>query len=418
MMLVFGVLGYLFKKLKLPAGAAGAGAGAGRHGRVQLPPGDAAVAGRLSHLLGNPLVGSLMALALVMLLWPAGGACFKDMLRGARRCAREDNDMKIAVVGAGAIGGYLGGRLALAGEEVTFIARNRNLEAIQANGLRLIEEDGTSGTRATVRACRRWPTPASAGRGAADVKAHQVKDVLPDMRGLFGPDTMVVTMQNGIPWWYFHKLAGPYEGRAVESVDPRASRGQHRARARDRQRRLPGVRAGRAGRVKVIEGNRFTLGELDGSEPAHRRAVAGLIARRLQGAGVEGHPQRDLGQAVGQPQLQPDQRADARHAGRHLPFPLTRALAAGMMREAQAVGEKLGVEFKIARQAHRRRRGGGRAQDLDAAGRRSRPPAGTRGAGRFGARTRPHHRHADAEHRRGLRSSDNRMVTGVLSFDA
>lgn len=128
--------------------------------------------------------------------------------------------MKIAVVGAGAIGGYLAVKLSRAGNEVTCIARGPNLAAIQAKGMSLILEDGTVEDAPNIRGVQKM-----ADAGVQDVilltlKAHQVKDVAADMRALFGPDTMVVTMQNGIPWWYFHKLGGDYEGTPVTSVDP------------------------------------------------------------------------------------------------------------------------------------------------------------------------------------------------------
>jgi len=128
--------------------------------------------------------------------------------------------MKIAVVGAGAIGGYLGAKLSLAGEDVTFIARNKNLAAINANGFKLILEDGSEQHAEKVRAVQAMADAGPQDAVLLTLKAHQVKDVLPDLRALFGPETMVVTMINGLPWWYFHKLAGPYEGRQLESVDP------------------------------------------------------------------------------------------------------------------------------------------------------------------------------------------------------
>ncbi len=128
--------------------------------------------------------------------------------------------MKWAIVGAGAIGGYLGTRLAIAGEELTFIARRRNLEAINAAGFRLVLEDGTQEHASSVRAVE-----SMADAGPQDVvlittKAHQLRELVPAIRGLFGPETTVVTMVNGVPWWYFHNLPGPWEGRAVTSVDP------------------------------------------------------------------------------------------------------------------------------------------------------------------------------------------------------
>ena len=113
--------------------------------------------------------------------------------------------MKICVVGAGAIGGCLGTRLSLAGEEVTFIARRRNLEAINADGFRLLLEDGTQLHAPNVHA-----VPHMVEAGPQDVvlitlKAHQLREVVAELPALFGPDTVVVTMVNGVPWWYFHQ---------------------------------------------------------------------------------------------------------------------------------------------------------------------------------------------------------------------
>src|SRR3989338_9726673 len=128
--------------------------------------------------------------------------------------------MKICVVGAGAIGGLMGAKLALAGEEVTLIARGAHLEAMQKNGLKLIEEDGSEHVARNVKA-----TSKLSEAGVQDVvilalKAHQVEPIATELPALFGPDTIVVTTQNGIPWWYFQKHGGEFEGRRVETVDP------------------------------------------------------------------------------------------------------------------------------------------------------------------------------------------------------
>lgn len=110
--------------------------------------------------------------------------------------------MSIAIVGAGAIGGYLGVRLAEAGEDVTFIARS-NAAAIQADGMRLIEEDGTEIHSTSVKATRSMQEAGVHEVVLLTVKAHQVGPIAADLHHLIGPDTVVVTMQNGIPWWYF-----------------------------------------------------------------------------------------------------------------------------------------------------------------------------------------------------------------------
>ena len=204
--------------------------------------------------------------------------------------------MKIAVVGAGAIGGYLGARLAIAGETVTFVARNRNLEAIRARGFHLINEDGSEQRAESVRAVQQMAEAGPQDVVLLTVKAHQVRDLLPQLRELFGPHTAVVTMINGVPWWYFHKLAGPYEGRAVTRVDPDGAI----AAAIEPERVIgsvvyPAAELLEPGVVKVIEGNRFTLGEPDGSRSERvETAVGGL--QRARGLG---HFRGQVGQRDG-----------------------------------------------------------------------------------------------------------------------
>ena len=257
--------------------------------------------------------------------------------------------MKIAVVGAGAIGGYLGARLARAGEDVTFIARNKNLEAINAGGFRLILEDGSVEHTPEVRAVQRM-----ADAGAQDVvlltlKAHQVRDVLPELRALFGPQTMVVTMINGIPWWYFHKLGGPHDGRAVTSVDPDGL-----IAANIEPERVigsvvyPAAELVEPGVVRLIEGNRFTLGELDGSRSERIEA----LSQAMMKAGFKSPVSKDIRGEIwlklwGNLSFNPISALTHATLEDICRFPATRALAAAMMGEAQRVAEKLGVEFKI-----------------------------------------------------------------------
>src|SRR5690349_19493132 len=131
--------------------------------------------------------------------------------------------MKIAVVGAGAIGGYLGGWLAAAGEDVTFIARGANLEAICRRGMKVTGEDGKETIATNVRAFSRMSEAGTHDVVLLTVKAHQVADVAGDLHHLCHEDTAIVTMQNGIPWWYFLNHDGPCTGHAVRSADPDGS---------------------------------------------------------------------------------------------------------------------------------------------------------------------------------------------------
>ncbi len=257
--------------------------------------------------------------------------------------------MKIAVVGAGAIGGYLGAKLSMAGEDVTFIARNRNLQAINAHGFRLILEDGSQAHAPNARAVQH---PADAGPQDAvllTVKAHQVADLLPDLRGLFGPQTMVVTMINGVPWWYFQRLGGAWDGQVLESVDPGG-----RIAAQIESERIigsvvyPASELVEPGVVRVIEGNRFTLGELDGSRSERIEALSQAMIR----AGFKSPVSKDIRGEIwvklwGNLSFNPISALTHATLEDICTFAPTRQLAAAMMTEAQAIGEKLGVEFKV-----------------------------------------------------------------------
>ncbi|KQW76156.1 2-dehydropantoate 2-reductase [Methylibium sp. Root1272] len=257
--------------------------------------------------------------------------------------------MKIAVVGAGAIGGYLGAKLAIAGEDVTFIARNKNLAAINAHGFRLVLEDGSEQHAPTARAVQQMAEAGPQDAVLLTVKAHQVRDLLPDLRQLFGPETMVVTMINGVPWWYFHKLAGPYEGRTLQSVDPDGLLAQHIEPERVIGSVVyPAAELVAPGVVKVIEGNRFTLGEPDGSRSPRIEALSQAMIR----AGFKSPVAKDIRGEIwvklwGNLSFNPISALTHATLQDICRFPLSRELAARMMGEAQAVGQKLGVEFKI-----------------------------------------------------------------------
>ena len=210
--------------------------------------------------------------------------------------------MKVAVVGAGAIGGYLGAKLALAGEAVTFIARGRNLDAIRRGGMKLVLEDGSEQAPAEVRA---FESGAEAGEQdfiLLTVKAHQVAAVAPQLQPMCGPDTAIVTMQNGIPWWYFHAHGGELAGRPVTSadpdgtiaqqIDPRRIIGSVVYPAAELVQPGCGARGGRQPLHPWRAGRQY--------DAAHSGDCSGTDPRRPQSADRRRHPQRDLAQAVGQ----------------------------------------------------------------------------------------------------------------------
>lgn len=257
--------------------------------------------------------------------------------------------MKLAIVGAGAIGGYLGTKLALAGEDVTFIARRRNLEVINGQGFRLLLQDGSEQHAANVRAVERMVDAGPQDAVLITLKAHQLHEVVAQIPAMFGPQTVVVTMINGVPWWYFHRLAGPYEGRAVASVDPDGTIAA--AIAADRvigSVVYPAAELVAPGVVKLVEGNRFTLGEPSGERTPRIEA----LSKVLMNAGFKAPIARDIRSELwvklwGNLSFNPISALTHATLEEICNDPPSRELAAAMMREAQAVAQALGVVFKI-----------------------------------------------------------------------
>jgi 2-dehydropantoate 2-reductase len=257
--------------------------------------------------------------------------------------------MKIAIIGAGAIGGYVGVKLALAGEDVTCMVRGANLEAIRRSGLKLIMNDGSEHVAANVTASDNY-----AGVGPQDlvilaVKAHQVAAVADNVPKLFGPDTVVVTMQNGIPYWYFHCHGGALAGSVVRSVDPDGVIGRNIPAERiigcvvypAAELIAPGV-------IRHIEGERFPLGDLDGSSSARVTRVAECFCHAGFKSPVLDNIRAEIWlKAWGNLTFNPISALTRATLVDICQFPLTRALAEAMMTEAQAVAGKLGISFRV-----------------------------------------------------------------------
>lgn len=256
--------------------------------------------------------------------------------------------MKVCIVGAGAIGGLLAVKLAQAGASVSVVARGAHLQAIRERGLTLLAEDQSEHNVAL-------PASASiAELGVHDVvvlgmKAHQVAPVAPELQPVLGPETTVVTTQNGVPWWYFQKFSGPHAGQPLESVDP----GGVIARHIPVERVLaciayPAAEIAAPGVIRHIEGNRFSLGELDGTRSPRLRA----LSEQLHAAGFRAPMSTDIRSEIwlklwGNCSFNPISALTHATLQDICEFPLTRELAANVMREAQAIGDKLGVRFLV-----------------------------------------------------------------------
>ncbi|TCM84970.1 2-dehydropantoate 2-reductase [Rhodovulum steppense] len=257
--------------------------------------------------------------------------------------------MKICVFGAGAIGGYMGAKLAQAGAEVSLVARGPHLAAMQENGLRLIEEE--SGTDVTV--------PVTASDNAADLgpqdyvvitlKAHSVPPVVDRMQPLIGENTTIVWGVNGVPWWYFHKVGGLYEGTRLATLDP----GDVQWNGFGPDRMLgcvvyPAAEVIEPGVVKHIEGNRFSLGEPDGSKSER----AQTLSKALSEAGLRAPVRPKLRDEIwvklwGNLSFNPISALTHATLDVLCTDPGTREVARNMMLEAQEIAEKLGVKFPV-----------------------------------------------------------------------
>jgi len=255
--------------------------------------------------------------------------------------------MKICIFGAGAIGGYIGAKLAQAGADVSLVARGPHLAAMKANGLTLIEEAGTTNIPVNVS-----DDPADLGPQdyvIVTLKAHSVPSVVDKMQPLIGEHTTIVSGVNGIPWWYFHKFGGEYEGMTLNSVDP--GNVQWNGFGPDKVLGCvvyPAAEISEPGTVRHIEGNRFSLGEPDGTKSA--RALA--LSKALTAAGLKAPVRPRLRDEIwiklwGNLSFNPISALTLATLDVLCTNPGTRDVARKMMLEAQEIAEKLGVKFPI-----------------------------------------------------------------------
>ena len=256
--------------------------------------------------------------------------------------------MRITVFGAGAIGGYVAAKLAAAGQtDISIVARGAHLEAVGTNGLRLIE-DGKESTH-KVRA-----TSDTRSLGVQDyvvlaLKAHSLGSALDQIKPLLGSELAVVTMQNGVPWWYFHKIGGPLEGTRLASVDPAGAIWK----TLDPDRVIgavvyPAAEVDAPGLIRHVEGKRFSLGEPSG-EKSNRIL---RFAQELIAAGLQAPVRDDIRNEIwvklwGNLSFNPISALTGSTLEDIVADEGTRSVARAMMLEAQAIAEKLGVRFPI-----------------------------------------------------------------------
>jgi 2-dehydropantoate 2-reductase len=256
--------------------------------------------------------------------------------------------IRICVVGAGAIGGLMAAKFALAGNDVTVIDQGTHLAAIQKNGIKLEWHDGK------VQTAKVKGVTSAADAGKQDlvvlaVKAHFLDQVVRDIDHLLGPDTVVLTVQNGLPWWYFQKLGGKYDNQRLHSLDPSGVL----TKKVDASRLIgcvvyPAAAVTAPGVIHHVEGDRFPIGELDGKETERAKRLHDVFVK----AGLQSRVLKDIRSEIwlkawGNLSFNPISALTHATLVDICQFAETRELAATMMREAQDIAQKLGVTFRV-----------------------------------------------------------------------
>ena len=255
--------------------------------------------------------------------------------------------MKICVYGAGAIGGFMGAKLALAGAEVTLVARGPHLQAMQEHGLKLISEGKTEVVRLPCTDDARTVGPQDFVILA--VKAHALPAIADGVQPLLGARTALVPAINGVPWWYFYKLPGPHQNARLRSVDPEGVLWEKLPPARVIGCIVyPAVEVVEPGVLEHHYSNRFDIGEPDGSKSDRAQAFAQVMIKAGLRCPVRPRIRDNLWVKLwGNLSFNMICSLTMATLDVVTADPGTRAVARAMMLEGQAVAEKLGVAFPL-----------------------------------------------------------------------
>ena len=256
--------------------------------------------------------------------------------------------LDVCILGAGAVGGLIGGHMAQSGANVTLIDQGHHLDALQDTGITLISRDGSRTVVDTVRATQNVPEHRPIDIVVLGVKAYALSEIAPRIPPLVGSRTVILPVQNGIPWWYFQKFEGEFADYRIDAIDPDGAL----ERYIETERIVGCVPFAAAelvepGTVKHIEGEWFPVGELDGHESSRIRGIAELFDR----IGLRSRVLTDIRsevwlKALGNLAFNPVSALTGATLEEICDQPGTREITRTMMEEAKRVAEELGADFR------------------------------------------------------------------------
>src|SRR5690242_13996547 len=255
--------------------------------------------------------------------------------------------MRFLIAGAGAIGGYIGAKLARAGLDVTLFARGPHLSAMRERGLRVIGPDGNFEVHPGVIGSLDNAGPFDVI--ILGVKAHGLTQLAPQIRPLTGGNTTVVSTQNGIPWWYFQTGAGEFTGLHLQSVDPGGVIGASIDPARVVASVVYlGTDIAEPGVIRHTEGNRISLGEPDGSRSERCRSIAEAFIKSGLRCPVTTRIRHEIWvKILGNVAFNPISALTRATLAGMARDPAVQSVVRGIMAEAEAVAAKLGLELPV-----------------------------------------------------------------------
>jgi 2-dehydropantoate 2-reductase len=255
--------------------------------------------------------------------------------------------MKFLIAGAGAIGAYIGARMAQAGFDVTLFARGPHLRAMQEHGVRIKSSEGDFVARPTIASSLEEVGPVDVV--FLGVKAHGLPQLAPHLGPVLGPDTTVVSTQNGIPWWYFQGFGGEWEGLRLERVDP----GGVISSALEAKRVVGSIiyfatEIAAPGVIQHTEGNRITLGEPNGTRSDRMRGLAeSLIASGFRCPVTTRIRQEIWVKVLGNASFNPVSALTRATLVQIARDPGTSSVIRSIMQEVEAASHKLGMELPV-----------------------------------------------------------------------